>query len=81
MYPHAGWNNNHPSLIFWTYGSHNLSNQFGAHRLFNNQTLGAVVYTCEGYNGTKCNGLYGPGQSVDLNFTPIDSIFLQLLPE
>jgi hypothetical protein len=25
----AGWNNDRPSDVYWSYGDHNLSNQYG----------------------------------------------------
>jgi hypothetical protein len=78
IYPqNAGWNGGHPSLIYFTYGAHNLSNQVGTHRFFNNQTGGASAYGCSGYNGTG-QDLFGndaPGWS-DQNFTPVNSVVL-----
>jgi hypothetical protein len=49
IYPqNAGWNGGHPSLIFFSYGYHNLTNQFGTHRFYNHQTGGASAYGCSG---------------------------------
>ena len=49
IYPqNAGWNGDRPSLRFYTYGAHNLSNQFGTHRMLNNQYGGAWVVLCSG---------------------------------
>jgi hypothetical protein len=61
VYPqNAGWNGDRPSLTYWSYGAHNLSNQYGTHRIFNNQYGGAEVEACFGYNvtnGTPVNSL------------------------
>ena len=76
IYPHAGWNNDHPSQMLWSYGAHNLSNQTGRKRIFNNQIEGAKARTCNGYDGRDCLGYLFPGESVDLDFTPINSVVL-----
>jgi hypothetical protein len=76
IYPNAGWNNNRPSLVFWSYGAHNLSNQTGRKRIYNNQIQGAKARTCDGYDGKDCLGYLFPGESVDLDFTPINSVVL-----
>ena len=78
VYPEGtGWNGGHPSLLFYTYGAHNLSNQFGVHRVFNNQSGGATARTCTGYNGTGCQGYLTAYSYIDKNLTPINSITLQ----
>jgi hypothetical protein len=79
IYPQdSGWNGGHPSSTYYTYGSHNLSNEYGVHRVFNNQTGGAKMRTCKGYNGTQCDSGYLPaGTYMDKNLTPINSILLQ----
>ncbi|MGW1671958.1 hypothetical protein [Streptomyces sp. NPDC002324] len=78
IYPeNAGWNNDVPSHKYYTYGYHNLSNMVGTHRIINNQTGGATMQTCTGYNGTGCEGyLPGGGWWIDKNMTPINSIRL-----
>ena len=78
IYPeNAGWNNDVPSHKYYTYGYHNLSNMYGIHRIINNQTGGATMQTCTGYNGTGCEGyLPGGGWWIDKNMTPINSIRL-----
>jgi hypothetical protein len=76
IYPGAGWNNNHPSLMFWSYGAHNLSNVVGRHRIYNNQILGAMARTCNGYDGRDCLGYLFAGESVDLDFTRTNSVVL-----
>ncbi|MDP9092102.1 MAG: hypothetical protein M3N95_03950 [Actinomycetota bacterium] len=78
LYPqNAGWNGGHPSFMFYTYGYHNLTNQFGTHRTFNNQTGGASMYGCSGYggSGTLLWGNNAGGWS-DQNLTPTDSVVL-----
>ncbi|REK90341.1 hypothetical protein DY245_11065 [Streptomyces inhibens] len=78
IYPqNAGWNGGHPSLVYYSYGAHNLSNQFGTHRIFNNQSGGATVRVCTGYNGTGCGGTTPPWTYYDRDFTPINSILLE----
>ena len=63
--------------IWYSYGSHNLSNVIGTKTLINNQTGGAGFAICYGYNGTDCNQVHrwtGPSEPFD--FTPINSIVL-----
>ncbi|MFI7102591.1 hypothetical protein ACIBK8_24905 [Streptomyces sp. NPDC050161] len=64
--------------IFYSYGAHNLSNVTGMRVVVNNQTGGAGVKLCLGYNGTgTCGALvrdvgeYGPG-----DMTPVNSVVL-----
>jgi hypothetical protein len=77
LYPqNAGWNGGHPSKTWYHYGAYNLSNQYGKHRFFNNQTGKAVGHLCTGYNGGgKCVG-QPTGTWSDDNFTPINSVTL-----
>lgn len=78
VYPqNAGWNGGHPSLVFYSYGPHNLSNQFGKHLVFNNQSGGASSTLNKGYNGAnpvwRINAFnYTP----NYDMTPINSITL-----
>lgn len=76
VYPNAGWNNDHPSLVFWSYGAHNLSGQVGRKRIFNNQIEKAMARTCSGYDGKDCLGYLFAGESADYDFTPINSVVL-----
>ncbi|ARH89491.1 MULTISPECIES: hypothetical protein [Streptomyces] len=78
VYPqNAGWNGDRPSLAFYSYGAHNLSNQVGQHYVLNNQTGGATARTCTGYNGTgDCQGYLWAGYYIDKDLTPINSILL-----
>jgi len=77
IYPSTNWNGGVPSLKFYTYGYHNLSNVTGNHRFFNNQTGGASAYNCSGYNGTGTD-LGGVHATLwaDVNFTPVNSVVL-----
>ncbi|MFF6779504.1 hypothetical protein [Streptomyces sp. NPDC012510] len=77
MYPGAGWNNNTPTHKYYRYGTYNLSNVVGTYRIYNNQTGGATMRTCTGYNGTGCQGHLPAGWYIDKNMTPINSITLQ----
>ncbi|MFJ9415137.1 MULTISPECIES: hypothetical protein [unclassified Streptomyces] len=78
IYPqNAGWNNDRPSNTYYSYGAHNLSNQVGNHMIFNNQTGGAWVRTCTGYNGSgDCQGWMAAGQYFVKDLTPINSVLL-----
>lgn len=81
VYPNASWNNGHPSIVLWSYGGHNLSNQFGMHRVFNNQTGTAHGWLCKQYNGANCtpfpNGYPIEHYTfVDYDLGPINSILL-----
>jgi hypothetical protein len=76
-YPqNAGWNGDRPSVKYYRYGSYNLSEQYGTHRLFNNQTDGAKAYTCTGWNGGGTCTRLDAGQWADRNITPVNSIKL-----
>jgi hypothetical protein len=79
IYPqNAGWNEGRPSSHYTAYGAYNLSNEYGIHRIFNNQTGGAIMRTCTGYNGTGCaSGLLQAGEYMDKDLTPINSIILE----
>lgn len=79
IYPqNAGWNSDRPSHKFYNYGRYNLSNQYGTHRMVNNQYGSTLVGTCRGYNATNGyqNLFYYQGQVIDANLTPINSIHL-----
>ena len=78
LYPqNAGWNGDRPSARYWSYGAHNLSFQYGNHRIFNNQYGGAGVEACFGYNGRGGGTLsLGTGYATDYNFTPVNSLVL-----
>lgn len=58
------------------YGVYNLNNQTGTHRVFNNQTGGATVQLCTGYDGVGCGEKMPTWTYWDVNLTPINSIKL-----
>ncbi len=76
IYPNGSWNSGHPSSIYYYYASYNLSNMYGTHRVFNNQTDNAVVSFCTGWNGTNCFFTMGSWTYTDINLTPVNSIKL-----
>lgn len=77
LYPDDSWNHGEPSQILRSYGGHNIDEQYGRHRLFNNQTGGAKAYACPGMNGTTCGSAIKPGEYIDYNLTPVNSIKLR----
>lgn len=74
IYPGPSWSGT--PQMFWSYGYHNLSGQYGTKRIFNNQYDGATMRTCTGWNGTGCEGYLPPGWYIDKYMTPINSIVL-----
>ncbi|MET9731120.1 hypothetical protein ABZZ79_10780 [Streptomyces sp. NPDC006458] len=65
-----------PTHVFWSYGSHNLSNQFGWHWVYNNQTGGAGANLCTQSNGGGCGDELAAGTAVYADLTPINSVRL-----
>lgn len=76
VYPGASWNGGNPSHVYWSYGGHNLYNQFGKHRVFNNQYGGAEASMCGGSGGTNCGYTLPEYTVADVNLTPVNSIKL-----
>jgi hypothetical protein len=77
IYPeNKGWNNGHPSLMFYYYGTYPLSNQFGNHYMFNNQTNGSLFWFCTDSNGNTCPKYQPTGTWSQFNLTPIYSVKL-----
>jgi hypothetical protein len=77
LYPQdAGWNNDTPSDKWYDYGTYQLSNQYGYHFILNNQTGGAGLRLCNGWNGEACPWSVTAGDSARLDFTPLNSIRL-----
>lgn len=74
IYPSNSWGT--PTLKFYNYGATNLSNVVGTHRVFNNQTGGAIVQLCTAYNGGGCGASQAPGWYADVDLTPINSVNL-----
>lgn len=77
VYPNASWNGGHPSAEYWSRGAHNLSNQFGVHRVFNNQYGGWYATLNKGYNGKDPVFRINEYYYTDYNLTPINSISLE----
>ncbi|MET9467117.1 hypothetical protein ABZY44_20400 [Streptomyces sp. NPDC006544] len=65
-----------PSHVFYSYGAHNLSNQYGNHWVLNNQTGGAGARLCTGSNGVNCGNSIAQGTGVYADLGPINSITL-----
>jgi hypothetical protein len=77
LYPeNRGWNNGRPSHRWYYYGTYNLSNLYGVHRIFNNQTGAADLELCWLYDGRQCLVRMTRGTYADFDFTPINSIKL-----
>jgi hypothetical protein len=66
-----------PGGIYYSYGPHNLVNQYGYHIIYNNQYGGAGFKVCLDYNGGRCSGVArATGPYPPYNLTPINSIVL-----
>ena len=80
IYPeNAGWNGGHPESngIFYSYGYHNLSGQYGIHYVYNNQTGGASATLNWGYNGASPHDVVRDDTVfTNANLSPVDSITL-----
>lgn len=78
VYPEGkGWNNDVPSIEYYTYGYHNLVNQLNYHYVLNNQWGSATASFCTGYGGGgTCSPTLAMGTSTNINLTPINSITL-----
>jgi hypothetical protein len=79
IYPEATayWKST-PTDIFYSYGAHNLHNQFGNHFVMNNQygSANATAQLCKGYNGVDCEVTIKLNEYVYYGLTPINSIVL-----
>ncbi|MEV0400922.1 hypothetical protein [Actinoallomurus sp. NPDC050550] len=78
IYPGAGWNNDQPSNEYYKYGCYKLYNQYGTHRVLNNQTGYAPT---DGYTSSNCSTgfeyyIASGGAWADVNLTPVNSIDL-----
>ncbi|MFJ8310438.1 MULTISPECIES: hypothetical protein [unclassified Streptomyces] len=63
--------------IFYSYGSHNLSNVTGERVLVNSQTGGAGFQLCFGYDGVNCSDVdRATGEFAPYDMTPINSVVL-----
>ncbi len=66
-----------PSHVFWSYGPHNLSGQYGYHWVLNNQYGGAHAKLCNGYNGGgPCHHDMAANHGWWTNLSPVNSIVL-----
>ncbi|MQS16786.1 hypothetical protein F7Q99_39695 [Streptomyces kaniharaensis] len=65
-----------PSEVFWSYGAHNLSNQFGSHWVLNNQSGGAHARLCRGSGGVDCVYDMAAQNGVWFDLGPVNSITL-----
>jgi hypothetical protein len=65
-----------PSDVFWSYGAHNLSGQYGNHWVLNNQTGGAHAHLCRGSGGADCVYDIAAQNGVWYDLGPINSITL-----
>lgn len=77
LYEGHSWNNNTPEHIYWSYGVHQLENEFGPHRIYNNQSGGASATYCDGVDGTDCIEPFDRFVLVDIgDITPVNSVKL-----
>lgn len=85
VYPqNKGLNGNHPELdgVFYTYGPHNLHEQYGYHTIVNNQYPDAYLQRpgfelCIYRDGGRCGPKYtGVGYYPKFYLSPINSIVL-----
>ena len=65
-----------PPAEYLHYGYYNLSGVYGTRRFTNNQIDGAKAYLCDGYDGGGPCQLVKADNTVYVNFTPINSIYL-----
>ncbi|MFF7888486.1 hypothetical protein ACH40F_46370 [Streptomyces sp. NPDC020794] len=67
-----------PTDIFYSYGAHNLSDQFGDHYVLNNEygSGNATAQLCNGYNGVDCVTAIELNEFGVFNLTPINSVVL-----
>jgi hypothetical protein len=88
IYPeNTGFNGGHPESngVFFSYTGHNLSNQYGAHKMVNNQTGDAGFGLCKGYGGSGGFARTTPivaeegkaPYSVTVQLSPVNSVDLR----
>ncbi|WP_147917256.1 hypothetical protein [Ruania zhangjianzhongii] len=76
VYPGTGWNGGDPTYVFWSYDAHRIYNQYGDHRVFNNQTGGAHAVLSPDSDGSSWTVTIPAGTWTDENLTPINSVSL-----
>jgi len=67
-------------LKYYSYGAHQLYNQVGMHRVYNNQYGGATVQLCTGGSpgyATNCGSVFPAGYYEDGDLRPYNAIYLQ----
>lgn len=76
IYPGTSWNGGNPSHVFWDYGAHKFYDQYGMHRVYNNQYDGAWAMICKGSNGGACTHGLKQGLYIDYNLSEMNSLKL-----
>lgn len=76
IYPGASWNGGEPSHVYFSYGAHKFYDQYGKHRVYNNQYGGARAKLCKGSNGTSCGTPFLPQQYRDVWLDYMNSVKL-----
>lgn len=76
FYPGTGWNGGHPTQEWYNYGTYRISGWYGRHRIFNNQTGGALFWLCTDDFGKTCPMHFRADYSTVVNLTPINSVKL-----
>jgi len=77
IYPKGdGFAEGRPSHAFFSFGAHNIKNQFGVHAVVNNQVDRARAFVCTSSNGKgDCKRLPDAG-ATGVDLTPINSFLL-----
>jgi hypothetical protein len=68
--------NVNPTYVFYSYGAHNIQNQFNRHWVYNNQHSNASAQLCRGANGVGCEDPIEAKWAVYADLTPINSVKL-----
>lgn len=76
VYPDDSWNNNNPTYAFYSYRVHKIYNQYGVHRVFNNQYGEGYAALSPDSDGSSWGKYLAPGEAFDLDITDINSIAL-----
>ncbi|HLS62892.1 MAG TPA: hypothetical protein VK060_05925 [Ruania sp.] len=76
VYPDASWNGGNPTYAFYSYGAHKIYNQYGKHRVFNNQYGEGYAALSPDSDGSSWGRALEPGEVIDVNLTSVNSILL-----
>lgn len=76
LYNPEGFRTGHPEHVYWAYGAHGLTDEYGPHHIYNNQHSGATVQLCTGVGGTGCGPKLPPGHHDVVDLTPINALKL-----